>query len=55
MCNLGRMKFYQSVYYSMILSDLRKKSGISMRSYSDALLLCAAMESAKFSISSHTR
>jgi hypothetical protein len=54
MCNLGRMEFYQSVYYSMILSDLRKKSGISMRSYSDALLLSAAMESAKFSISSHT-
>jgi hypothetical protein len=48
------MEFYQSIYYEQLKRDLVKKSGVAMNNFSDTLLLAAVMESAKFSISSHT-
>jgi hypothetical protein len=48
------MEFFQSIYYEQLKRDLIKKSGVSMNNFSDTLLLAAVMESAKFSVSSHT-
>jgi hypothetical protein len=48
------MEFYQSIYYVQLKRDLIKKSGVAMNNFSDTLLLAAAMESAKYTISSHT-
>jgi len=48
------MEIYQSIYYDQLKRDLVQKSGVSMTSFSDTVLLAAHMEAAKYSISAHT-
>jgi hypothetical protein len=48
------MEIYHSIYYDQLKRDLVQKSGVSMTSFSDTVLLAAHMEAAKYSISAHT-
>jgi hypothetical protein len=48
------MEIYHSIYYDQLKRDLVQKSGVSMTSFSDTVLLSAHMEAAKYSISAHT-
>ena len=48
------MEIFDSIYYDQLKSDLVRKSGVSMTSFSDTVLLAALMEAAKYSISAHT-
>lgn len=48
------MEIFDSIYYDQLKRDLVRKSGVSMSSFSDSLLLSAAMDAAKHSVSAHT-